>query len=182
MLDGNQAVLIECKATRFSRAALTSGEESAVRDSLKQVLKGLRQLAEFRRACLARTAGLEFLENCTVFKPVLVTLEHLYLINSVLFRDYLDEELRTNGITSLPWQILSVNELEVLQPHLDHGLGIGKVLKDLEGRTFNTVLSELFRDTGLTYKDSFLYKTDQELYRRLGVADRIGGTSGSSIY
>jgi hypothetical protein len=75
VIEGTTAILIECKATRFSRAALTTGEESAIHDSLKQVMKGLRQLYWFREACIAKQPGLEALHSCTDFKPLLVSLE-----------------------------------------------------------------------------------------------------------
>src|SRR5205085_3110224 len=88
IIEGETAILIECKATRFSRAALATGSEAAVNDSLKQVIKGLRQLDNFRQACLAKKAGLEALHGCKMFRSVVVTLEPLYLINSLFFRKY----------------------------------------------------------------------------------------------
>lgn len=173
IVDGDSAVLVECKATRFSRAALLTGEESAVNDSLKQVVKGLCQLADFRKACLARRTGIEKLNKCKSFRPVLVTLEPLYLINSQFFREYLDDQLQALNVNRMQWRILSVDELEKLQPYLAHGLRLSKVLDDLENGTFESLLSELHSQTGLTFRDSFLYQISHELYRRLGVADRV---------
>ena len=77
VVDGSTAVLIECKATRFTRAALTTGDENVVNDSLKQVITGLKQLDEFTRACEAKRPGLEPFHHCTKFKPVLATLDDL---------------------------------------------------------------------------------------------------------
>ena len=171
VIEGQTAILIECKATRFSRAAVTTGEKAAVNDSLKQVVKGLRQLDSFRQACLAKKQGLEALHGCVNFKPVLVTLEPLHLVNSPLFRDYLNGELRSLGIKDLPWHIMSVDELERLQPYLSTGVSLDEVLKELAGKPFFTLLDEIHERTGLTYKDSFLYEYERELYRRLGVPD-----------
>ena len=173
IVDGDSAILVECKATRFSRAALLTGAESAISDSLKQVIKGLGQLADFRNACLAKRTGIEKLNKCETFRPVLVTLEPLYLINSRFFREYLDDQLAALNV-HLPWRILSVDELEKLQPHLGRGLSLNKFLEDLESKTFESLLSELYTETGVTFRDSFLYEISHELYRRLGVADRIG--------
>jgi hypothetical protein len=103
--------------------------------------------------------------------PVLITLEPLYLINSHLFRRYIDDQLGAVSVTQLPWRILSVNELGQLQPYLAQGLSLVKALEDLEKKTFDVLLNELYRETGLTFRDSFLYEMDRELYRRLGVAD-----------
>lgn len=174
VVEGDSAILVECKATRFSRAALLTGDESAINDSLKQVIKGLRQLAEFRGACVGSRTGLENLSKCRSFRPVLVTLEPLYLINSHFFREYIDDQLAAVSVSRLPWRILSVDQLEKLQPYLAQGLSLTKVLDDLEHKTFESLLGELYSQTGLTFRDSFLYEMDRELYRRLGVADRLG--------
>src|SRR5437667_164347 len=107
---------------RFSHSALLTGDESAINDSVKQVIKGLRQLADFRNACLARRTGIESLNKCKTFRPVLITLEPLYLINSHFFREYLDDQLAAQKVNRMPWRILSVDELEKLQPHLAQGL------------------------------------------------------------
>ncbi|MGH9929700.1 MAG: hypothetical protein ACREA9_10820 [Pyrinomonadaceae bacterium] len=169
VVEGNSAILVECKATRFSRAALLMGDESAINYSLKQVIKGLRQLADFREACLARTTGLGILHGCKTFKAVLVTLEPLYLINSAPFRRYIDDELTSLSVKRFPWRVLSVDELEKLQPYLAQGLSLNKALNDLESKTLDALLGDLYRETGLTFRDSFLYEMDRELYRRLGV-------------
>lgn len=143
IVNGDSAILVECKATRFSLASLLTGAESAINDSLKQVVKGLHQLADFRKACLERRTGIEKLNKCKSFKPVLVTLEPLYLINSHFFREYIDDQFAAIKVNRMPWHILSVDELEKLQPHLAQGLGLSKVLDDLESQTFDSLLSEL---------------------------------------
>jgi len=170
IIEGSTAILIECKATRFSRAALTTGTEDVINDSLKQVMKGLRQLHEFREACTAKQPGLEASYACTEFRPVLITLEPLYLVNSDLFREHIDDKLAAEGITNLPWLILAVDELEKLQPHMAAGIGLDKILDDRNEKPLNTILEELHSQTGRTYKDSFLYDAgDRELYERLGL-------------
>jgi hypothetical protein len=169
VMDGSTAVLIECKATRFTRAALTTGEENAVNDSLSQVIKGLKQLDEFAEACKAKSVGLERFRHCTKFEPVLATLEPLYLINSVFFREHIDRLLVRQGVVNLPWMVLPLDQLEVLQPHLDGGVGVAGVVDELRGKLFNQVLENLIKQSGRTYKDSFLYPREEELYRLLGV-------------
>lgn len=44
------------------------------------------------------------------------------------------------------------------------------MLNDLDHRPFDAVLGDLYKQTGLTFKDSFLYESDRELQRRLGVS------------
>ena len=169
VVEGDTAILIECKATRFSRASLATGAESAVDTSLKQVLKGLMQLHEFQEAAKANLSGLELLRRCTDLIPVLVTFEPLYLINSKFFRDHINELLAKEGVNDFPWQILSIKELEVFQPHLAAGVCLGEVMRKLKGRTFQNALEEILALTGQTYKDSFLYSLNERIYRRLGV-------------
>jgi hypothetical protein len=171
IVNGRTAILVECKATRFSRAALTVGDEGAINDSLKQVAKGLLQLANFRDACLARAPGLDMLHDCRDFKPLLVTMEPLYLINSTLFRGYLDNQLAAEGIADLPWRILAVGQIEALQPHLDAGVQMSRVLDDLGAKQFDSILQQIQAKTGLTFKDSYLYSVSKRLDERLGIPD-----------
>jgi len=173
VIDGATALLIECKSTRFSRSALATGAKDAINASLKQVRKGLVQLHEFMKTAQAKAPGLEPLHHCTTFKPILVSFEPLYLIKSPLFRQHVDNLLAENGITCFPWQILSIKELECLQPHLAAGVRLGEVMRKLEERTFPNVLNELVKLTGRKYHDSFLYLQNIKMYRRLGVTGQL---------
>jgi hypothetical protein len=67
--------------------------------------------------------------------------------------------------------ILSIGEIERLQPHLLEGIHLSQVLQNLEQKTFNDVLEDLSAQTNKTYKDSFLYPKQEELYQRLGLPD-----------
>jgi len=169
VVHGETAVLIECKATRFTRKALATGDEGAVNEGLKQVIKGLKQLDEFANACRARRPGLERFHDCTKFEPVLTTLEPLYLVNSTFFQEHIDGLLAAQGVTDLPWLILPVDELERLQPHLTAGIDLGAIIDELRDATFNEVLGKLHEQTNLVYKDSFLYAKDEQLFRSLGM-------------
>ena len=167
IIEGNKAMLIECKATRFSRAALTTAFESDVNDSLKQVIKGFGQLHNFREACIAQTPGLEFLHKCNEFYPIIVTYEPLYLINSASFRRYIDSLLDAKDIRNLPWLVLEVKQVEALQPHLSSGISFSDVVNDLYKKDYNEVLNELRAKTNKTFEDCFLYKKYEELFQRL---------------
>ncbi len=171
VLEGSTAILIECKATRFSLPALSTGAKESVNKSMEQVFKGLKQLHEFREAIIKKAPGLESFSACSAIKPVLITLEPLYLINTVLFREHIDTLLKTEAVTDLPWRILSVKELESFEPHLKAGIQLSDILSALEDKPFNQVINGCIAKTGLSYKDSLLYGYDQEMYQRLGVAD-----------
>lgn len=180
IIDGATTIFIECKATRFSRAATTLGSEDTVNDSLKQVIKGLHQLYDFRKACRAKVEGLETFHTSKEFIPVLITLEPLHMINSILFKEFIDQKLSQKGKTSFPWRILSIGELEILQAHLAAGVSFSEIINNLNAEAFNNVLMELHSLTGKTYKDSFLYIRDQEMYRLLGVPDKAAEPAACS--
>jgi hypothetical protein len=172
IIDGSIALIFECKATKFNLPAQTIASEEAVNDSLKQVKKGLIQLDTFIKACKSKLPGLHQFHHCTIFKPILVSLEPLYLINSVDFRNHVNELLKNESIVNLDWRIFSIGELEVLQPHLVQGINLSQVIQNLENNTFNDVFKQLCSKTNKSYKDSFLYPKQEELYQRLGIPDR----------
>ncbi len=171
VLEGSTAILIECKAMRFSLPSLSTGAVESVNKSLAQVLKGLKQLHEFREAIIEKKPGLKSFTSCSKIKPVLVTFEPLYLINSVFFREHIDALLEKEAVTDLPWRILSVKELEYLEPHLNTGMRLSDILLALEDKPFNEVIDDCIAKTDLSYKDSLLYKYDQQMYHRLGIND-----------
>lgn len=140
---------------------------------MAQVKKGLKQLASFISACQAKVQELQKFHACITFKPILVSLEPLHLINSTFFREHIDSLLIAEGITALNWQILSIHELEALQPHIAAGFSLSKVLDDLLQKTFNDVLQDLISQTNRTFAHSFLYPKQEELYQRLDVPDKV---------
>lgn len=169
VLDKYNAIFIECKATRFSRVALVTGKEKYVLDSLKQLIKGLSQLYKFNKNCIIKHPCLHFLHNCRSTKAILITFEPLHLINTPLFRDYINNKLAEDGIMDFNWLILSVNNLETLQPHIAYGCNISEVIDFLNKDPIDKVLDELFSITGKTYKDSCLYEIDKEIYSQIGI-------------
>jgi hypothetical protein len=169
MIDGSTAIFLECKATRFSRAAQAIASEDTVNDSLAQVKKGLKQLASFISACQAKVPELQRFHHCSMFKPIIVSLEPLYLINSSFFREYIDTLLAAEGVTGLDWQILSIDELEALQPHIAAGFNLSQVLHEMRNISFNDVLQNLISQTNRTFAHSFLYQKQEELYQRLDI-------------
>ena len=173
LIDGSTAILFECKATRFSRAAQSIASEDAVNNSLAQVKKGLKQLASFISACQAKVQELQKFHTCVSFQPILVSLEPLHLINSTFFREHIDNLLIAEGITDLNWQILSIHEFEALQPHIAAGFSLSKVLDNLLQNTFNDVLQDLVSQTKRTFAHSFLYPKQEELYQRLDIPDKV---------
>lgn len=172
VVDGSTMLLFECKATRFSRSAQAIASEDAINSSLSQVKKGLKQLASFISACQAKDSSLQRFHHCSIFKPVLVSMEPLFLINSECFRKHINDLLAAEGVTGLDWQILSIDNLEALQPHIAAGFNLAHVLDELQNKSFNNVLENLSSQTNRTFADSFLYDKQEELYQRLGLPEK----------
>lgn len=171
IIEGGTALIIECKATRFSLKALGTGAEEAVSESLKQIKKGIVQLHDFSSAIKERRRGLETLYSCNVIIPIIITYEWLYLINTELFKNYIFQELKPLSMSTFDFHVLSVQELEALQPHLLNGIAMSRAIESLSSSSFNEVIEKYTTDDGLTYGDSFLYKYDREMLECMGVAD-----------
>ncbi len=120
-------------------------------------------------ACQNNVPQLSEFHSCTRFKPVIVSLEPLHLINSPLFREHINCLLADENITNFDWQIISIDELEALQPHIADGFRLSQVLDDLQSKTFNDVLESLISQTGKSFGNSFLYPKQEELYQRLNI-------------
>ena len=171
VVDGSTAILVECKATRLSRLALATGSQEAIASSLGQIKEGLYQLHEFTQACEAGRVPHPMLTGCTTFHPVVLTFEPIYLANSAPFRESLTG-LLDGSAKNLPWLILSLDELERLQPHLAAGIAMAPLFDSLRNQHFGEVVQEAHEQTGRTYQHSFLHQKDQETYDRLGVNRR----------
>ena len=176
IIDGSTALILESKATRFSLKALGTGADAAIKDSLKQVLKGLKQLYDFHVALRKKTKGLAAFDHCTSIKAVLITYETLYLVNTGLFKLYLDDLLLERfKISNFEWHILSVKELEVLQPFFAAGVSMAETMDHLKNTSFNNVITLYRSKIGLSYQDSVLYQYDLKMYDHLNMPRQLSG-------
>jgi hypothetical protein len=169
LADESALVLIECKATRFSRTAQTLAGEQDINSSLKQIIKGLKQLASFRNACKTRIQELSIFHDYTEMLCVIVTHEPFHFVNTELFRDHINNLLACEKVAILDWTILSVNELEDLQPHIAEGFRMSSTLMDMRNRSCHTVVNQLASLSNKSFKDSFLYSKKSRMYSRLGI-------------
>ncbi len=170
VLDGSTCIIVECKATEFYRDVVPKADGEHIHDNLEQTRKGLRQLYEFRQAIMNKTPGLEAFHHCSQIMPLLVTLEPLYLMNGGLGRDFLEGMLASEGLTKFPWQILDMQSLEILQPHLKGGFGFSRAL-EMIGNSADPDhgVNRIAQSTGLTFKDGFMNKKFDELIEGLGL-------------
>ncbi len=172
VLDGSTCILVECKATEFYRDVVTKADEEDILDNLEQTRKGLRQLYEFMGAILNKAPGLERFHHCSRVLPLLVTLEPLYLMNGGLGRDFLNKQLATDGIPKFSWQVLDMQSIEILQPHLKGGFGFGRALEMIGESAPDPIVNRIAQSTGLTFKDAFMNKKFDELIAGLDLQRR----------
>jgi hypothetical protein len=168
VIHEGRATLFECKATRFTRTALETGDVEAVNKSLQQLLKGFQQLHEFRQKCLAKTPGLEAFNECTDIETIVVTPETLHGVNTEFFREHINGLLQSREIVGLPWRVLAIDELEALQPHVRDGLELREAISILAHKGISEGLEQLERQTGRNASDSFLSAYEDALLTSLG--------------
>ncbi len=165
VLDGKTAFLIEAKATKYTRSILTIISDEDINESLKQIDKGFKQLNEFRDAILSKAKGLDAFHSCTEVIPIVISYGLLYLINSVLFKDHLNKRLKeVYKIDIRQWLILSIEELERLQPHLAAGISLSEAVRIIGEMPFNDALAEIQQITGKNNKDSFVYERGVDFF------------------
>jgi len=167
------ATLVECKATGFNREALATSKEKAIDYSISQIKKGLVQLHEFKDACHKKVKGLERLASVSNFNLRVLTYETFYLINSTFFREIINSEisskLSSKGISISDWHILSIDELERVQPHTKQGISFNEIIEMLKVMHLNDVIDKLHEQTKKTFEDSFLMVEHEKMFKNLGL-------------
>jgi hypothetical protein len=173
IIGDDTATLIECKAVGFNRKALATSDEKAIDYSISPILKGLIQLHEFANAIQKKQKGLERFSSISKFNLRVITYESFHLINSFIFRDIINAEiapkLAAKSITISDWHVLSINELERVQPHMKQGISFNKIIDMLKVMEFNKVIEELHAQTHKTFEDSFLMVKHKEIFKDLGL-------------
>lgn len=173
IIEGETAILIECKAIGFSRKALATADEQAIDFSVSPIKKALIQLHEFRNACKEKEQGLEKLHSISRFKLLVITYETFYLINSTPFKEVINSEisseLSAKSIEISDWRVLSIDEFEPIQPHIKTGIHFNSILEMMNSMPYSEVIDKLHKQTGKTFRDSFLWEKQEELFEKLGV-------------
>ncbi|MDJ1183044.1 hypothetical protein [Roseofilum casamattae] len=173
LVDGSTALIFECKATAFKRPAQSIASEEHINDSLKQVTKGLKQLYQFINKGLKNPEVKNIVGSCNTFKPLFISREPLYLLNSDPFQEHVNNLLKDENITNFEWTILSIQQLERLQPHIASGVSASKVFDDLSKKGFDPVIQDLESQTGKRFKDCFLYREQEEIFEQLNILDKL---------
>ncbi|MBI2910127.1 MAG: hypothetical protein HYX92_21000 [Chloroflexi bacterium] len=135
IVDGESAVLIECKTRCLSALAKITGDRERIRADLARqhgVADGIRKLQAVKSAIERGATGLEMLGGVSRVFCLLVTLDDFYLPNGPDIRSIIDEELEARGEGRLTWdvQITDAGGLEWLAALLAKpGVRIADVMK-----------------------------------------------------
>lgn len=171
VVSGDTVILIECKGTGFSRKVFVMPDKKSLDVGLKPISEALLQLCEFEEACKRGETGLEEFASCRKFLKLVVTHEDYYMLNSQLFKDIIPKVpklARESG-----WRALSISELERVQMNVCEKYSFFQLIAELGNSQFSEFHDRISKETGRTYRDSFLFRKEVDLYEALGVKERI---------
>lgn len=118
LTEGNAVTLIECKTLGLTARAKAFAETEIVTDDLrKRIVKAVHALARTKEAIDKGVAGFESLRGKTT-RNLIVLYDEVYLFNSLLYRELLQNDLKQEGLENTPFQVCSIAELEYAIPIL----------------------------------------------------------------
>lgn len=173
LIEGDTAIICDCKATRWLLGAMTTGDESEIRKTLTKVADGLKQCASFARAARAGIKGLEAIQRCSEIVIVIVTWEPLWGFQSVESREYIGRlfpELETE--VPYKWLSLPVDQLERSQPFVRHGASWAEILEQHFSHNDYDAIREIrkgFPEDFNSSRESFLAPVSDALFSRFGI-------------
>lgn len=179
LVEDNTAILFECKASRLNLQAMTTGDETGVRDSLRNPLRGLHQCRDFERAILERAPGLERFRHCTRVLSVVVTWGDFSMMSTGLLKPTVGKLLQEfEGIEPFDsWTFLSIDDLEGMQPCLKK---FGSVVSVMEKYIFggrHVAKKFLKENARASFRESCLAPANEEIFERL--IGRLPGDASS---
>ncbi len=162
VIEGDTALVIECKALRYRRDLLTDSTPESLANAMDKVGGGLVQIQEFlddNRETLFR--GRRFKQ----FIPVVVTYGKTHMMQAPALQVPREKMLEKKNVQLREWHLLNVHELELLEPHLKAGEELSQVIKHISKRTFSEVYQEVSARTGKAFADSFLYSFVDDMFK-----------------
>ena len=170
IIDGNTAVLIECKAARVLRRTYVLGDEDDLSTNVQKIVRGLVQMHEFRQAIIYRHPGIRCLHHCDRFISVVITWEQFYLSASKPFKDFI-RGLVDGAVSEMEFALLSLDELEWLQVHLHGEIGVSEIFERVLKQPADQIMKWAHERTGQSYHGSFLERKESQLYERIGLSN-----------
>ena len=173
IIDGRTAVLLEVKVARIQRKVYATGDLALFSKCLEPFRIGLRQIHEFQSAAAGKAVGLESLHRCREYVAVVVTFEPTYLANSTLVKDLIRSGLPAS-MQTMNWASISLDDVEWAETHLSGGeVDVASFFRHLMTAQPHEVIDAAAKHSKRNYGDSALWRKEEELYGRLGIAELL---------
>ena len=135
IVDGDTAVLIECKRSAIRAKAKITGDRELIRKDLEVehgVVDGVLKLSETEQAIRNRCEGLELFNSVRNFYGIVVVLDDFYMPNSPFVRGIINEALEERGaVLEDRIQFSHVGGMEWLANLLSHsGTSIAQIIEE----------------------------------------------------
>jgi hypothetical protein len=155
----NKGIIVECKAAVLPLNVYTKGNMNDFKTTVDKIYKGVSQTSNFKKHAFNNS-----FYNVKEWISLVITYEPLWGINSkilseILITDFKDEDEALkfkSGFDEV--LILSVSQLDSIQPHTSVTDSLYTILKRIKNSDFNEVINNLVDKTGRTFKDSYLAK------------------------
>ena len=158
-------ILIECKATRYSQDMYERGLKAEAKGSIKQIIKGLNQMNEFEKQIPGLCEKFEINYTDLQVQKIIVSHENLPGLRKGSLKNYINRKIKNESTTE--WKILSMWELEEIQPYITGGANFWSFLINIENKDLNVILKDMKSKTGASYSDGILYKCQDKLISEL---------------
>lgn len=120
IIEGDSAILIECKTSGISLEAKSWADLETVQASLRlRAAHGVKQSEKFIEQVRSKQKGLERLFHIKKFYKVIVTYDRIFMSGTPSIRSLIDKELEKEGVKDKDYQVISIDELEKLIPVLE---------------------------------------------------------------
>ncbi|MFA6072392.1 MAG: hypothetical protein WC810_27840 [Janthinobacterium sp.] len=169
LIKGDTGVIVECKAAVLPLGIYIRGLIDDFRTTVNKVYTGVCQAANFEEFALGSS-----LYNVSDWMRVVVTYEPLWGMNTTIFSDILITDFKKNE-DAVKFKeyfddtlILSVSQLDIIQPHITENDSIFSILKRIKRNSFNDEVKALANKTGRSFKDSHLAKYFDQMTQGFG--------------
>lgn len=128
VVEGESAILIECRASRLVLRGKATADENAIRDDVSaKLLPVIRHFPEKTAHIREHSEVWPELRGVKRFYPVIVTYDPWWPAQP--FHEIIDRELAAAGINCDPYHIISIDALEALMSLAATGIQISKLLQ-----------------------------------------------------
>jgi hypothetical protein len=111
VVEGEKALLFECKSSRLKLPTRTVADEEAVRADMRRMfVEPLKRYPKKIEDLQSGSAGVD-LTGVKEFYPCIAVAEKIYL--EPIYRDIIDEELRAAGTEPFEYYLIDIEHLEV---------------------------------------------------------------------